>query len=505
MPLIEVKNLVKKYKIMEKEDGLIGYLKNLIKPKYKEFTAVNNINFNINEGELVGYIGENGAGKSTTIKMLTGLLTPTSGQVIVDGIVPNEKRIENNKNIGAVFGQKTQLWWYFPVIESFRLIKKMYKIPENEYRKNLKQFTELLQLEDLLEKQVKNLSLGQKMRCEIAATFLHNPKIVYLDEPTIGLDVLVKENIRKFIRDINKEKNTTVILTTHDLKDIEDVCDRIILLDKGQIIFDGEKQKFKDTYGNSVSAEIILKNKKASITENLYNEDFEIIEENEKNIKIKFDHEKMTIVNIAGWNFKQVLLLYGITLIAIGISDLCFDSLYDIGPKYIRDGEFDKILLRPVHPLISIIGSSKAFTSIGYLGLGLFITIKMLIELSIPITFFLILKIVLFSIIGAAITGAILTIFSIASFWTYKSNEVIWTFYRIHTFAQYPIDIYNGFIKILITVILPFAFVAYYPTINYLGMDKYMIYLSPIIMIILWIIAIRVWNWALNKYRSTGS
>ena len=206
MSLIEVKDLVKNYKIIEKEDGLLGYLKNLIKPKYKEFTAVNNINFNINEGELVGYIGENGAGKSTTIKMLTGLLSPTSGQVVVNGIVPNEKRIENNKNIGAVFGQKTQLWWDLPVIESFRLIKKMYKIPENEYRKNLKQFTELLQLEDLLEKQVKNLSLGQKMRCEIAATFLHNPKIVYLDEPTIGLDVLVKENIRKFIKDINKER-----------------------------------------------------------------------------------------------------------------------------------------------------------------------------------------------------------------------------------------------------------------------------------------------------------
>ena len=171
MSLIEVKDLVKNYKIIEKEDGLLGYLKNLIKPKYKEFTAVNNINFNINEGELVGYIGENGAGKSTTIKMLTGLLTPTSGQVVVNGIVPNEKRIENNKNIGAVFGQKTQLWWDLPVIESFRLIKKMYKIPENEYRKNLKKFTELLQLEDLLEKQVKNLSLGQKMRCEIAAHF----------------------------------------------------------------------------------------------------------------------------------------------------------------------------------------------------------------------------------------------------------------------------------------------------------------------------------------------
>ena len=178
MAIVEVNNLVKKYKVIEKEDGIKGYLKHLIKPKYKEFNAVNGINFDIEEGELVGYIGENGAGKSTTIKMLTGLLTPTSGNVIVNGIVPNEKRMQNNKNIGAVFGQKTQLWWDLPVIESFRLIKKMYKIPENEYRNNLKRFAEILDLNDLLDKQVKNLSLGQKMRCEIAATFLHNPKIV---------------------------------------------------------------------------------------------------------------------------------------------------------------------------------------------------------------------------------------------------------------------------------------------------------------------------------------
>ena len=254
MAIIEVNNLVKKYKIIEKEEGLKGYFKHLIKPKYREFKAVDEISFTIEEGELVGYIGENGAGKSTTIKMLTGLLTPTSGNVIVNGIVPNEKRMQNNKNIGAVFGQKTQLWWDLPVIESFKLIKKMYEIPEEEYKKNLKKFTEILNLEDLLEKQVKNLSLGQKMRCEIAATFLHNPKIVYLDEPTIGLDVFVKENIRKFIKDINKEKKTTVILTTHDLKDIEDVCNRIILLDKGQIIYDGSKQKFKDIYGKYVIA-----------------------------------------------------------------------------------------------------------------------------------------------------------------------------------------------------------------------------------------------------------
>lgn len=298
MPIIEAKKLVKTYKTIEKEDGLIGYFKNLIKPKYKEFTAVKGININIEKGELVGYIGENGAGKSTTIKMLTGLLTPTSGEVVVDGIIPYEKRIQNNKNIGAVFGQKTQLWWDLPVIESFRLIKQMYKIPENEYRKNLKKFTEILELGDLLDKQVKNLSLGQKMRCEIAATFLHNPKIVYLDEPTIGLDVLVKENIRKFIKDINKERNTTVILTTHDLKDIEDVCDRIILLDKGKIIYDGAKQKFKDIYGKHVTAHFVIKEKKANISENMNTEAIEVLEETEKSLKIKFSHDETTIMKV---------------------------------------------------------------------------------------------------------------------------------------------------------------------------------------------------------------
>lgn len=298
MAIIEVKDLVKTYKIIEKEDGLVGYFKNLIRPKYKELTAVNHINFEIQKGELVGYIGENGAGKSTTIKMLTGLLTPTSGEIVVNGLVPNEKRIQNNKNIGAVFGQKTQLWWDLPVIESFRLIKKMFKIPENEYRKNLKRFTEILDLEDLLDKQVKNLSLGQKMRCEIAATFLHNPKIVYLDEPTIGLDVFVKENIRKFIKEINKEKKTTVILTTHDLKDIEDVCDRIILLDRGQIIYDGEKQKFKDIYGKYTLAELIVSSKNLSVKDKLKSNNFEIIEENENKMKIKFKHDETTIVKI---------------------------------------------------------------------------------------------------------------------------------------------------------------------------------------------------------------
>lgn len=296
--MIEVKNLSKEYKVIEKEGGLTGYFKNLVHPKYKTFTAVNSINFNVQEGELVGYIGENGAGKSTTIKMLTGLLTPTSGKVVIDGLIPYENRIENNKKIGAVFGQKTQLWWDLPVIESFRLIKKLYEIPEGEYRKNLKTFTEILDLEDLLEKQVKNLSLGQKMRCEIAITFLHNPKIVYLDEPTIGLDVLVKDKIRKFIRDINKEKKTTVILTTHDLKDIEDVCNRIILLDKGNIIYDGSKENFKEQYGKEMIANFKISHKTVELIANLPNLNFEVLEEDDKSLKIGFSHEKINIMQI---------------------------------------------------------------------------------------------------------------------------------------------------------------------------------------------------------------
>lgn len=209
--------------------------------------------------------------------------------------------------------------------------------------------------------------------------------------------------------------------------------------------------------------------------------------------------------NLAGWNFKQILLLYGITLISVALKTFLFDGLYELGPKYIKDGEFDKILLRPVHPIISIIGSTKEFVAFGYLLLGLVMTVSMFIELAIPVTVGLIIKLIVFSVCGAAIIGAINTIFSITSFWTYRSNEVIWSFDRIYTFAQYPIDIYSKFIKVLITIVLPFAFVAYYPTMNYLGMDKYMLYLSPLIAIALWIIAVKIWDRALKKYRSTGT
>lgn len=297
--IIEVENLKKVYKINKKEEGVLGAVKNLFNPKYEYKEAVKDITFSIKKGELVGYIGANGAGKSTTIKMLTGILEPTSGKILVDNIIPQKQRVKNNLNIGVVFGQKSQLWWDIPVIESLKIIKEMYNTTDEEFKYNLNKFNEILDLKGLLNIPVRQLSLGQKMRCEIAAAFIHNPKIVYLDEPTIGLDVVVKDKIRSFIKEVNKEKNCTVILTTHDLQDIEEVCNRIIVVDDGLIIHDGTLEEFKYTYGKS--REIYFNVKK--IDEKLYDyiekeTKFKIIEKGEDFIVVKFERDKYSATDI---------------------------------------------------------------------------------------------------------------------------------------------------------------------------------------------------------------
>lgn len=213
-----------------------------------------------------------------------------------------------------------------------------------------------------------------------------------------------------------------------------------------------------------------------------------------------------TTETIAGWTFEHLLLLYGVMMLSVSVTDLLFDSTYDIGKRMIRNGKFDTILLRPVHPLISILGESQTSTALGYIVFSAILIIAMLIKLQIPITVFLVLKILYFGILGGLIIGGIQTITSIAGLWTYKSNEIVWSVFQLHKLAAYPIEIYNKFVRILITIILPFAFASYYPTLNYLeqGQSK-LIYITPLIVIIIWIIAVRVWNWALNKYRSTGN
>lgn len=246
--IIKVTNLQKEFKVKKKEKGIWSTFKNIIIPQYETKIAVDNVNFDIKKGERVGFIGANGAGKSTTIKMLTGILYPSNGEILANGYIPYKQREEYVADIGVVFGQKSQLIWDLPVIDSFKLIKKIYRIEENLFQKNLEKYITLLDMQEFINQPVRQLSLGQRMRAELVAALLHNPSILFLDEPTIGLDVVAKKKIRDFIKEINKEKKVTIIFTTHDMRDIEEICNRIIVIDKGKIIFDGTIIELKKKY-----------------------------------------------------------------------------------------------------------------------------------------------------------------------------------------------------------------------------------------------------------------
>lgn len=261
MPIIEARDLYKEFKVYKRNAGFKDTVKSLFHREFEIKKAVENVSFSVKKGELVGYIGPNGAGKSTTIKMLSGILYPTSGEVLVRGIVPQKNRRENAMHIGVVFGQRSQLYWDLPMIDAFDLYRKMYKIDSNTFKKNVDYYTELLDMGEFINRPVRQLSLGQKMRAEFSVALLHNPDIVYLDEPTIGLDVLAKRRIREFIRQVNKERQITVILTTHDMDDIEQICDRLILIDKGRILYDGNLEKFKSSYSEESVIEFICEKK----------------------------------------------------------------------------------------------------------------------------------------------------------------------------------------------------------------------------------------------------
>ena len=237
--MITMSNICKNYKVARRNAGFGEAVRSLFHREYETITALDNVSFSINDGETVGYIGPNGAGKSTTIKILSGVLTPDSGECLVDGRIPWKNRIEHVSQIGVVFGQRSQLWWDVPVIDSFELLKDIYSIPAEVYMRNKDELTELLELGDILRTPARQLSLGQRMKCELAASLLHSPRILFLDEPTIGLDAVSKIAVRDFIVQLNHERKTTVILTTHDMQDIEAITKRIILIGKGRILLDG--------------------------------------------------------------------------------------------------------------------------------------------------------------------------------------------------------------------------------------------------------------------------
>ena len=305
--MIKVENLSKEFKISKKYPGFKGALRSFFSTEYTIKKAVDDISFEINDGEIVGYIGANGAGKSTTIKMMTGILTPSSGRIIVDGVVPYENREKNAKNIGVVFGQKTQLWWDLPVSETFPLLKDIYGVSDEDYEERMNYFKEILGLDEFFLSPVRTLSLGQRMRADLAAALIHNPKIIYLDEPTIGLDVVVKESVRKAIKNINEKYGTTIILTTHDLNDIEELCNRIIIIDKGKKIYDGELEGVKEQFGYLTTIEIQLKDKSniEKINFARFKDDDFKLNMKESKVSITFNKNNISSADIIGEVMKK--------------------------------------------------------------------------------------------------------------------------------------------------------------------------------------------------------
>ncbi len=248
-PVIAVENLRKTFRVAYHHRGALGALRNLFERRSREVRAVDGITFSISRGEMLGCLGPNGAGKSTTIKMLTGILVPTSGRVEVFGLVPWRRRKEVARRIGIVFGQRTQLWWDLPLIESLELLRYIYRVPAAQYEANLARFRRLLELDPFLHTPVRQLSLGQRMRGDLAAALLHDPEVLYLDEPTIGLDVVAKQRIRDFLRAINRERGVTIVLTTHDMADVEQLCSRLLIIDHGRLLYDGSLEGIRDRFG----------------------------------------------------------------------------------------------------------------------------------------------------------------------------------------------------------------------------------------------------------------
>ena len=297
--IIEIKNVSKEFKVLNRHEGLRGSLKDLFSRDYKTVKAVDNISMQIEQGEIVGYLGPNGAGKSTTIKMMTGVLEPSAGEILVGGSIPYQNRTRNAQEIGVVFGQRSQLWWALPLIESFRLLKDIYQIPDADYNSMMELYSSLADMEPLLHKPVRQMSLGQRTLSDILAAFLHNPKIVFLDEPTIGLDVSMKAKIRTLIHALNKEKHTTVILTTHDMGDVDALCQRIIIIDKGKMLYDNDISHLKRFFGSYRTLKIRVDGDLNAQAEEIQKEVPEFpVRADEEWISVLVDEDKAKVIDI---------------------------------------------------------------------------------------------------------------------------------------------------------------------------------------------------------------
>ena len=315
--MISFQDISKSYKVARREPGLKAALKSIVKREYTYIEALKNISFSVERGEIIGYIGPNGAGKSTTIKILSGILVPTSGTCTILGRVPWDNRIEHVRNIGVVFGQRSQLMWDIPVMDSFELLRDIYRVSGTQYKRNLDELVSIFDLNEFVNTPVRQLSLGQRMRCEIAASLLHSPQILFLDEPTIGLDAVSKVAVRNFVNRINKENGVTVVLTTHDMGDVEALTDRVMLIGKGQILYDGSFNKIKGKY-NSVS--ILTVDYDAS-REMILPENVGLISNENGRAVLSIDTEKIPVSHVIS-SLSQMITVYNIALQARPIEEI---------------------------------------------------------------------------------------------------------------------------------------------------------------------------------------
>ena len=326
MAVISVEHLKKSFKVKEKEKGFIGSMKSILNPRYKEVQAVNDISFEVEEGEIIAFIGPNGAGKSTTIKMLTGILYPDSGKIEVLGINPTKSRKKLAYQIGTVFGQKEQLWMHLTAYDNFKFFGAIYDIPENEAEKRIEELSNLFGLEKFINTPVRNLSLGQRIRCEIVASLIHRPKVLFLDEPTIGLDPVVKDSIRKLIKKMNKEYNTTIFLTSHDVSDIEKLCKRVVIINDGKIVMDDSMTNLKYHYMDKKIIDVKLKN-----SVNFADEDgIKVIKEKENSLRIEIDTNKTDLSKVLKFINAENIVDINITNIPL---EEIISEIYEEGVK----------------------------------------------------------------------------------------------------------------------------------------------------------------------------
>lgn len=326
--MIEIQHLEKTFKVLNRKEGIKGAFMDLFSKDYNYVKAVNDISLNINKGEIVGYLGPNGAGKSTTIKMMTGILSPSSGKIFISGMEPYYNRRKHLQNIGVVFGQRSQLWWSLPVIESYKVLKEIYKMDDKDYKRNMELFEDLVDIKSLYGKPVRQLSLGQRMLCEVIAAFLHDPKVVFLDEPTIGLDVAIKDKIRGIIKHLNEEKKTTIVLTSHDTSDIETLCERAVIINKGTLIFDNTIDKLKQMFGRyrtlkiNTGAESDQKEIISKLLEKEFNKDEYTIDEEDGNmLPIVINEQKLPLTKVLNY------ILTNLDLKDIQIEDVGVESV----------------------------------------------------------------------------------------------------------------------------------------------------------------------------------